>query len=66
MHDPQFHLSPGYKGPMMVVVKGMCTPVLDGLEHELVDVADLDNPLGYKGTTSSSPYGTNAISPPTC
>jgi hypothetical protein len=49
MHDPQFHLSPGYKGPMMVVVKGVCTPVLGGLEHELVDVADLDNPLGYKG-----------------
>jgi hypothetical protein len=27
----------------------VCAPILSGPEHELVDVADLDNPLGYKG-----------------
>jgi hypothetical protein len=34
-----------------VEVTNLCTPtvVAGGTEHELVEVADLDNPLGYKG-----------------
>ena len=49
IQHPQTHLSPGYKGSIVVSGQLVCAPILSGPEHELVDVADLDNPLGYKG-----------------
>lgn len=30
-------------------VTKVCTPTVGGAEHDLVEVADIDNPLGYKG-----------------
>jgi hypothetical protein len=46
---PRAPVIPGYKGAVTWAPKVVCAPVLGGDEHELVDVADLDNPLGYKG-----------------
>jgi hypothetical protein len=33
----------------VINVANLCPPTVGGMEHELVEIADLDNPLGYKG-----------------